>query len=367
MPGVDVQGFAVHHDVNALCVKSPRIPPPSMKSRGINMPTSSQHPVLHYLQRFLQKRKVTGPILLAVSGGPDSICLLHAMTQLVDKDTLHIGHFNHRLRADASDADADYVRFLCHHRSLHFHLGQTDQLSPDQDGIESRARQLRYDWLSKVAEQSGCRWVMTGHTVDDQAETVLHHLIRGTGWRGLRGIAPSRYLPGTEEKIRLVRPLLTCSRKDILDYLAKHNLAPRHDASNDDVRFTRNRIRHQIMPQLIEMNPHAIKHLGVWADQARMVYRKLKTSSRRQMDSIIAFQSNEQLAIKLKPLQRNSNDVLQEVMRMLFQSQNWPVDQMNHQRWREVIEVCRGTRTAVELPGRIMVKRKDLVIQFIKQ
>jgi hypothetical protein len=92
-----------------------------------------------------------------------------------------------------------------------------------------------------------------------------------------------------------------------------------------------------------------------------MVYQKLKIMSRRHMDSIIAFQSNDQLAIKLKPLQRNSNAVLQEVLRLLFQSQNWPVDQMNHKRWCEVIEVCRGTRTAVELPGRIMVKRPSVI------
>ncbi|MBL8824238.1 MAG: tRNA lysidine(34) synthetase TilS [Planctomycetia bacterium] len=315
----------------------------------------------------MHKHKVAGPILLAVSGGPDSVCLLYAMMQLVDKNTLHIAHYNHRLRGEASDADGRYVESLCQQHGLHFHLGHSDQLSPQQSGIENCARKLRYDWLTEVARQNGCNWVMTGHTMNDQSETVLHHLIRGTGWRGLRGIAPKRRLTITDHSIYVLRPLLTCTRQDVLDYLASHNITARHDASNDDIKFTRNRIRHQIMPQLIEMNPDAVNHLAEWADRARMVYRQIKTESRRLFETIIAFQSKERLALKLKLLERNSNTVMQEVLRGLFQSQNWPIDQMNHQRWKEVIEVCRGTRTAVELPGRIMVTRRDLVVQFIKR
>lgn len=333
------------------------------------MAPTSQHPVLHYLQRFLflHQRKVSGPILIAVSGGPDSVCLLHAMTQLIDKDTLHIAHYNHRLRGDASDADACYVQTLCQSHGLQFHLGQSDLLSLQQTGIENRARKLRYDWLTNVARQSRCKWIMTGHTMNDQAETVLHHLIRGTGWRGLRGIAPARRLSDCDAEIRLIRPLLQCTRQDVLDYLSIHNITARHDASNDDLKFTRNRIRHQIMPPLIAMKPDVVKHLAEWADRARSVYRQIRKTSREQHDSLIAFQSHQRLALKLKPLNRNSNAVLQDVLRGMFQSQNWPVDQMNHQRWKELIEVCRGKRTAVELPGRIMVIRKELVVQFVKR
>jgi tRNA(Ile)-lysidine synthase len=203
--------------------------------------------------------------------------------------------------------------------------------------------------------------------MNDQAETVLHHLIRGTGWRGMRGIAPVRTMPGSENTVRVLRPLLQCTRQDVLDYLAKHNLSARYDASNDDLQFTRNRIRHQVMPQLIEINPDAVKHLTDWADRARRIYHQIKRKSRRCQAAVIAFQSKERLALKLKLLNRCSDTVLQEVLRGMFRSQNWPVDQMNRQRWREVIEVSRGTRTAVELPGRIMVTRKSLVIQFIKQ
>lgn len=332
---------------------------------AIRMPPSLQNAVTLHLQRFLHKHKVAGPILLAVSGGPDSVCLLHAMTQFVDNNRLHIAHYNHRLRGKDSDADANHVKTLCEQHGLHFHLGHSDQLSSEQTGIECRARKLRYDWLTEVARQNGCNWVMTGHSMNDQSETVLHHLIRGTGWRGLRGIAPKRRLTITDHSIYVLRPLLTCTRQDVLDYLANHNITARHDTSNEDMKFTRNRIRHQIMPQLIAIKPDAVKHLAEWADRARSVYRQIRTTSREQYDSIIAFQSHDRLALKLKPMSRNSNAVLQDVLRGMFQSQNWPVDQMNRQRWKELIEVCRGTRTAVELPGRIMVTRKELVVQFV--
>lgn len=332
------------------------------------MPSSSQHSVLLHLQRFLQKRNVTGPILLAISGGPDSVAMLDATTQLVDKNSLHIAHYNHRLRGDASDSDANYVQAFCGQHSLHFHMGCSDELSPYQSGIENRARQLRYQWLTQVAQQNGCKWVMTGHTLNDQAETVLHHLIRGTGWRGLRGIAPTRYLPGTNGEIKLIRPLLTCSRQDILDYLTKQTLVPRHDASNDDVRFTRNRIRHQIMPQLIEMNADTVRHLAKWASHARRHYAVVQRTVQVALPALIMHQTKDQVAINRGAMARTTtSETLQELLRLLWQRQHWPIDQMNRQRWKEVIEVCRGARTAVELPGRIIVKRKELVIQFIKQ
>lgn len=332
------------------------------------MPSPPPHPVLHHLQRFLflQKRKVTGPILLAVSGGPDSVCLLHAMTQLVDKNTLHIAHYNHRLRGEAGDADAAYVQSLCQQYSLHFHLGQSDQLHPQQTGIESRARQLRYQWLTETAHRTDCKWVMTGHTMNDQAETVLHHLIRGTGWRGLRGIAPVRLLPGGERGARLLRPLLQCAREDILNYLRSNHLTPRHDASNDDLRFTRNRIRHQIMPPLMTMNPHVVNHLASWADVARSHYAVLQQGVRNALQRAVVHQSPHQLALNAKEFLFLNDEFLQEMLHACWRKQHWPVDQMNARRWLEVLEVCHGKRTAVELPGRIMVRLKHLVIQITK-
>lgn len=327
--------------------------------------------LLKHLNQALQRPLLNGRVVVAVSGGPDSVALLHALHQLnLSKLQLHAAHYNHKLRGGESDADAEYVKGLCQQLSIPFHLGvaQPVELRPDQSHLESQARKFRYQWLLQLGEQLSSQWILTAHTMNDQAETVLHHLIRGTGWRGLRGIAPIRMLIKNEYSIRIFRPLLKCTRQDVLDYITQQQLTPCQDASNSDIRFTRNRLRHQILPQLIEINSKSVPHLAEWATTARVHYEQLKATARTFLPGLITHRSSKQLAFHhRKVLAITGDEYLQELLRLAWRKQRWPLDQMNHKRWREVIEVCRGTRTAVELPGRIMVKRKDLVIQFIKQ
>src|SRR5262249_54909010 len=135
---------------------------------------------------------------------------------------------------------------------------------------EAHARRQRYDWLTKVAAESGIPWIATGHTADDQAETVLFRLLRGTGLDGLRGIAPIRALAG---EVRVVRPLLSATRQDVLDYLAGLGQDYRTDESNADRRFTRNRIRHELLPLLARAyNPRVREVLCRLASQAAEVH-----------------------------------------------------------------------------------------------
>src|SRR5207253_9701726 len=117
------------------------------------------------------------------------------------------------------------------------------------DNLEATARRVRYDWLSGVARVTGCSWVATGHTADDQAETVLHRLLRGTGLQGLRGIASRRPLA---EGVEVVRPLLDVTRTEVLTFLQAEHQPARQERSNADLRFTRNRIRHGLLPHLAE-------------------------------------------------------------------------------------------------------------------
>lgn len=311
---------------------------------------------------FCKVKQSANKILVAVSGGPDSVALLHVLHKL-KSIVLHVAHFNHHLRGNASDGDAEYVRELAARFDLPFHLGSSTALLPTQSHLEARARKLRYRWLADTALSAGCTVVVTGHTMNDQAETVLHHLIRGTGWRGLRGIAPVRKL---SSGLRLMRPLLDCTRQDVLDYLSVHSLTARHDASNDDMRFSRNRIRHQILPKLIESNSRAVFHLAAWAGMARRHYANLKKAAKLLYPGIQSHVDSRQLAMYRSMLTAPDDEVLQELLRLVWHQQHWSVEQMNNLRWREVMEVCRGTRTAVELPGRIMVRAKELVIQFIQ-
>lgn len=185
------------------------------------------------------------PLLAGVSGGPDSVALLDT---LVKSDWRpHICHLNHQLRGAESDADAEFVRQL----AVRYDLPCTIE-SCRVAGDEDSTRRARHEFFARVAERSGIKKLALAHTADDQVETFLLRLLRGAGVPGLVGIWPERQL-GT---LRVIRPLLKVRRVEILGYLAAEKLAYREDASNADTRFTRNRIRHELLPLLErEYNP----------------------------------------------------------------------------------------------------------------
>lgn len=196
-------------------------------------------------------------LVVAVSGGPDSLAMLHAMHRLRGECglTLHAAHLDHRIRGRESAADAQFVRELC--ESLHIHCTVEEaELRDSPDSLsEDAARKMRYRFLARTAKRLGARFILLGHTSDDHAETVLMHLIRGSGLRGLRGILESsdRRIDGID--VTLVRPILRLSKRDTIDYCAAWNLHPRIDRSNLSTDLTRNKIRLTLMPLLEEINP----------------------------------------------------------------------------------------------------------------
>ncbi|MDD5937888.1 MAG: tRNA lysidine(34) synthetase TilS [Clostridiales bacterium] len=190
-----------------------------------------------------------GTVLCAVSGGADSMCLLHLLSRR-EGITLHAAHFDHALRGAESDADAQFVRDWCAEHGIPFHLGRGDvaaEAAAAGQGIEETARELRYAFLQETAREIGADVIATAHNADDNAETLLFHLARGTGLQGLSGIPPRRG--------NVVRPLLTTSRAEILAYLEEYGVPHREDSSNSDQRYSRNRLRAQVMPVLRELNP----------------------------------------------------------------------------------------------------------------
>lgn len=312
------------------------------------------------IERFIRVRRVSGRVLLAVSGGPDSMAMLHAFIQCNDRSQLVVGHFNHRLRGEASEADAGLVQSVCMQLAIAFELGSSETLHPEQVGLEAEARRLRYQWLRTTAERLRCSWIMTGHTLNDQAETVLHHMVRGTGWRGMRGIASRKYL---SDALTLGRPLLRCTKAQVLEYLASQQARYCDDASNSDVKFTRNRLRHRVMPELLHINPQAVQHLTRWAHVARHEYQNVQSTGKAMLAEVLAHQDHDAASLHVSKLEHVDDEILQEVLRRLWHLQCWPRDAMNRARWREVMEVCRGKRAAVELPGRVMVRRRLGVVQ----
>lgn len=192
------------------------------------------------------------------------MCLLHWLKSRGDV-TLHAAHFDHRLRGEDSAADAAFVRDICAEWGVPFHLGE-GEVHPfaRREGltVEEGARRLRYSFLEETAKTLGEGTVIaTAHTADDNAETLLLNLLRGTGLKGLCGIPPVRN--------NIVRPLLTTHRTEILDYLDRHGIPHREDATNADETYSRNKLRHRVMPVLREVNPRAVDRMGETARQLR--------------------------------------------------------------------------------------------------
>ena len=198
-------------------------------------------------------------ILCAVSGGADSVCLLHWLKgQAAEQGfTLTAAHFNHRLRGAESDRDAAFVEKLCREWKVPCVVGTGDVSGEAQRrgaGIEETARALRYDFLEETAEKLGAGLIATAHNANDNVETMLLHLIRGSGLQGLTGIRPRRG--------KLIRPFLTTTRAEILAYLREHSLPHVEDSTNADTAYARNRLRHQVIPLLEELNPALISRLS---------------------------------------------------------------------------------------------------------
>jgi tRNA(Ile)-lysidine synthase len=214
---------------------------------------------------------------VAVSGGPDSLCLLHVLHALAPEFAvrLHVAHLHHGLRAAEADADAAFVQDIAAAWGLPCTVEQADAAALVQQtgaSLEEAAREVRYAFLGRLAADIGAQSVAVGHNADDQAETVLMHFLRGSGLAGLRGMQPISALPPAQttsdkrqvagDACRLVRPLLFIARRDILAYCAEHGLEPRFDRSNEDTTFFRNRLRHELLPLLEQYNPQIRRILG---------------------------------------------------------------------------------------------------------
>lgn len=201
-------------------------------------------------------------LVVAVSGGADSCCLLHALHRLRAELglRLHVAHLDHQLRGAESEADAAYVDALAAELGLPVTVARRDVrafAATHRIGIEHAAREVRYAFLAEVAVDIGAAAVAVGHTADDQVETVLLHVVRGAGLAGLRGMAPAQQwrsrLSGAT--VRVVRPLLGVWRRETVAYCAAVGLAPRRDSSNADTAALRNRVRLELLPLLRRLNP----------------------------------------------------------------------------------------------------------------
>jgi tRNA(Ile)-lysidine synthase len=227
--------------------------------------TTPEQRVLQFIQ---EEHLISGRqrLVVAVSGGPDSVCLLHILAKLQKEldIKLQVAHLNHQLRGAKAEADARYVASLAQSLDIPATIERRDvksYQSRHHTSLEEAAREVRYTFLAQVAGAVGAERVAVGHTVDDHVETMLMHLIRGSGTRGLTGLRPLSRWQSSGTSLDVIRPLLPLSREETAAYCQQYGLNPCVDESNASLLPLRNRIRHELLPHLRSYNPQVAEAL----------------------------------------------------------------------------------------------------------
>lgn len=275
-------------------------------------------------------------VLLAVSGGADSVAMLRAMTRLRcgGPGRLVVAHVNHGLRGAASDGDEAFVLELCHDLELPCEIERLAPNcldSPGGDGLEAAARRARYERLQAVSERCGARYLVTAHTADDQAETIVHHILRGTGLTGLAGMPRSRPL---SPAVTLIRPLLGLRRAALHDYLRSIDQSFREDTSNCDQRLTRNAIRHELLPHLQKRYNanvvEALVRLGTLAGETQAI---IDCSVRQLVDQAVTTDRDGTLTIARQPFAGQPRQLVRAALVAAWRDRGWPRQAMGFVQW----------------------------------
>jgi tRNA(Ile)-lysidine synthase len=307
-----------------------------------------------------------------VSGGPDSVALAHVLCHLHAEGRLAgvaFAHLNHQLRGADSDADEAFVLGLPAAwpaaSKVRVHAARIDVARRAADAganLEETARRERYRWLTEIAAASGAAWVATGHSADDQAETVLFRLLRGSGLQGLTGMTPARPLAAG---IELVRPFLTIRRIEVMQYLSLHRLTWRDDASNLDLHFTRNRIRHELIPHLQDhYSPAVVDLLCRLAAQAQAVQSEVSARAAAALHEAELPRGGAVLVFRTAALAALPRHLVAEVFRQVWRREGWPMGDMTYDDWQRLASFVAGSATSWDFPGRIRASRAGPVLQL---
>jgi tRNA(Ile)-lysidine synthase len=304
------------------------------------------------------------PFVVGVSGGADSVALLHGLGRLVPpaaRRRLVVAHAEYDLRPEAAD-DRAFVAALAERLGVAFVCRRIAVRMPDghRDGLEARARRRRYDFFRDVARDHGGRYVLIAHTADDQAETILHRVLRGTGLTGLAGMRPARQLAGG---VSLLRPMLGLPRAAARGFLADIGQAWREDATNADVRHARNFLRHRVLGEC-EAGPYpaaaaAVIRLGQLAAGTAAALdaataRLLAGTSHRHPDGGVLLRTDE---LALLPRQLRA-----ELLVALWRREAWPQRDMtlgHYDRLADLIAACGlepDKARALDLPGGVRAR-----------
>ena len=299
--------------------------------------------------------------LIAVSGGPDSVALLRLIIANADvesKSNLIVAHVNHGVRADQSDADAEFVHQLAKHHQLEFCLetlpSQTSQNSASQSRSEESLRNARYDRLVEMAGRLGGRYLVTGHHLDDQIETVLFRIFRGTGIAGLQGIPERRVV---NDALTIVRPLLTVRSEELKAYLRSIGQDFRIDPTNADSSFTRNFLRNQILPSLEQRFGDVVGAVSRLSEHAKAADAFLDASVEPLLLSI-ALQTDHEVHLNQRQLVDQPDVLVQKLLLKIWSDQQWPLQAMSAQWWQRLTDAIKNQTQSqtLNVPGPVCFK-----------
>ena len=291
-------------------------------------------------------------VLIGVSGGGDSVALAILLHRLrgTASGKITLAHFDHRLRAEAVAAEKSTVADLAKSLRIEFISGQAPDI-PSLSVSENLLRDQRFNFFADAMRNTGARYLALAHTREDQVETVLQRILRGSGLRGLSGIHPFRSFG---EDWVIARPLLGASKVLLRDVLAEHQAAYHEDATNFDMRWVRNWMRHELLPSLqsrYEQAPAAIVRLSQQADEASAA---LQIWASRLSDRSVRFTTTK-IEIDLEPLADTPEIVIREMLYLIWQHQDWPLRAMSFDHWQAVSQglTLAGETLAFDLPGLI--------------
>jgi len=320
------------------------------------------------VRQIIETAKLLHPgdrVLVGVSGGPDSVALVHLLASLKDalRVRLSVVHVDHSVRPDSA-CDAAFVEELARRLGLPVAIVKRDVLAEAKRlglSLEDGARRIRYEIFLEVARTQSADRLALGHTADDQAETVIMRMVRGSGLTGLTAIPMARSLG----ELTIIRPLLGVWRKDLLAYLKAHRLEFRTDPTNEEPRFLRNRIRAELLPLLErEYNPNIKALLNQLAEQCRMDVAYLQGAAERQWKRLVKSQDGG-LAIRIDVFLRQPKALQRQLMRLVIQRLQGDLTGFEFRHWLEIERLFteRPVGTILDLPEQVRLERaSDRVI-----
>ncbi|HLD40762.1 MAG TPA: tRNA lysidine(34) synthetase TilS [Candidatus Omnitrophota bacterium] len=306
-------------------------------------------------------------IVLGVSGGPDSIALLYCLLALKEEYrlTLHIAHLNHMLRPKDSLKDAEFVRLLAKKLGLACAIKKVNVRGLKKGSLEEAARKARLDFFLDTAKRIKADKIALGHTLDDQAETVLMRLLRGSGLLGLSGILPKRDILG----FTVIRPLLGIKRKEIENFLKAKRIIPRVDASNLDQAYFRNRIRHKLLPGLEKYNPNIKEVLAGSAQNLALDYDYLCSSSLKIFKRLAKGTAHQRISFPLDKFLKLHPAIGNMLLRYAYAWLKGDTRRLTYRHIRELNDLLlnRPEGSIVDLPSGISFsKRSKYLIGFLR-